>query len=501
MKKRMLGNALSSVLIYGALLLLGLVTSKSILIEYGSETNGLLTSINQIFSYIALLEAGIGTATITALYKPLADKKVAAIGNVLATSKRYYRSCAKWYFSCVVIISFVWPLLLNTAIPYWTIWGVVFFQGISGVLTFCYTSTIINYLVASGRNYINNNIHICATVLTYFLKIWICLTNLNIIWISLSMIAVNVGKCFVYGKIMKKYSPEYEISAKVDLALLKERNSYLIHEISGVVFSSTDTILISIFCGLREASIYAVYYLALASLKTIIDQVFVGTNFILGDSYASNKETYPQTHDCYNSIYITAVFSIYTVAYLLLLPFISLYTTGINDANYLDPKLSMLFVLLHLLSSCRIVDGQLIKISFHAKQTISRSIAEAFINLTASLILVQVIGIYGVLCGTVLALLYRANDIVLYANHRILYRSAQKEYCLYAVNFAVFFIFGFLNTKLSIQATSYFQLAVWAAVVSICVGITYILVNLLTNSQLRMIVQKRYPRYLARRYL
>lgn len=223
--KRMLGNAISSVLVYGALLLFSIITSKFILVGYGSETNGLLASINQIFSYIALLEAGIGTATITALYKPLAGKESATVGNILASSRQYYRGCAKWYFACVLAISAIWPLLLNTAIPYWTIWGVIFFQGIAGVVTFCYTSTITNYLVASGRNYVNNNIHICATVLTYLLKMRICFSNLNIVWISLSMIAVNAGKCLVYRESMKKYCPEYFIRYKVDMSLLKERNS------------------------------------------------------------------------------------------------------------------------------------------------------------------------------------------------------------------------------------------------------------------------------------
>ena len=499
--KRILGNAVSSVLIYGVLLLFSIVTSKFILVGYGSETNGLLTSINQIFSYIALLEAGIGTATITALYKPLTDRESAAIADVLASSRQYYRSCAKWYFLCVVIVSFLWPMLLDTVIPYWTIWGVVFFQGISGVITFCYTSTIANYLVASGRNYINNNIHICATLLTYLIKILICFANLNIVCISVSMIAVNVGKCFVYRQSIKKYCPEYDIRCKADLSLLKERNSYLIHEISGVVFSSTDTIILSVFCGLKEASVYAVYSLVLSALRTIIEQVFSGTNFILGENYARDQEKYPQTHDCYNSIYIIVVFIIYTVAYLLILPFISLYTKGVNDADYLDPILPLLFVLIQLLSSCRIVDGQLIKISFHAKQTIGRTIIEAAINLTASLVLVQWLGIYGVLCGTILALLYRSNDIVLYTNHRILHRSAKKEYLLYTVNFAVFSMFGFLNTKLLITATSYLQLAVWAVGVFICVAVTFVLVNLITNTQLRIAVQKLSRMYLTRRHL
>ena len=489
--KRILGNVISSLFIYGTLLIFSIVSSRLVLVGYGSETNGLLASINQIFSYIALLEAGIGTATITALYKPLADKDTDAVRNVLASSRRYYRSCTKWYLACVVLVSFVWPLLLDTVIPYWTIWGAVFFQGISGVITFWYTSTVANYLVASGRNYVNNNIHVSATVLTYLIKILICCANLNIVCISLSMMAVNTGKCLVYRQIMKKYCPEYDHQGKVDLSLLKERKAYLIHEISSVVFSSTDTILLSVFCGLKEASVYAVYSLVLSALRTILGQVFSGTSYILGEGYAGSKEKYPEIHDCYNCSYIVAVFAVYTVAYLLILPFVSLYTEGIRDANYSDPLLPLLFVLIELLSSCRIVDGQLIKIAFHARQTIGRTITEAAINLTTSVVLVQFIGMYGVLFGTIFALLYRSNDIILYANHRILHRSAQKEYMLYAVNFSVFAMVAWVNAKLEIAAATYLQLVVLAAGVFLGVAALYLLVNLIAIIPFRKTVLRR----------
>ena len=82
----------------------------------------------------------------------------------------------------------------------------------------------------------------------------------------------------------------------------------------------------------------------------------------------------------------------------------------------------VLFVVVELLSSCRIIDNEVIRIALHARQTTARTILEAAINLSLSLVLVQAIGIYGVLLGTIIAIFYRSNDIVLYTNHRILKR-------------------------------------------------------------------------------
>ena len=485
---RVFKNAVSSALIYGGLLVFNIVASKVLLAGYGSEVNGLLSSVNQLFSYIALLEAGIGTATITALYKPMVEKNEEKVGDVLSSSRKFYNTSAKWYALCVVAVSFVWPFLIDTTISHWIIRGVILIQGLSGIITFCYTATITNYMVASGRNYINNNIHIFTTLLAYFLKLLICYANMNILFISASLVAVNLLKCLLYRVEMKKHCPEYYMKRKADVSLLKQRRSFLAHEISGVIFASTDTIILSIFCGLEIASVYAVYAMVFTALSTIISQVFSGTNYILGESYSQDKENYPETHDMFNGVYICAVFLLFTVAYLFALPFVMLYTKDISDANYSDGKLPLLFVVIQLLSSCRIVDNQLIRISLHAKQTIKASVIESVINIFASLILVQFIGIYGVLCGTILALLYRTNDIILYTNRTILQRSAKKEYVLYGSNIAVFAVIALLREKITIDAFSYTQLVAYAVVGFVLVSVVYLAANMIINPEFRLFI-------------
>ena len=255
-----------------------------------------------------------------------------------------------------------------------------------------------------------------------------------------------------------------------------------------MIFYGTDTIVISVFCGLTQASIYAVYALVLTALKNMIGQAFNATKYVLGSKYAKDPEHYAHTHDVYNSIYICAVFIVFTVAYLMLLPFIALYTDGVADANYLDPKLPVLFVLIELLSACRIVGGELIRLSLHAKQTIGRTIAEAVINLVMSIVLVQFIGIYGVLFGTIAALLYRSNDIILYANCKLMKRKAWREYGLYGVTFAIFGGAVLLSKWLHIEAQGYLQLLMWAVVVFVAVAAVYLAVNFAVNKNLRAAV-------------
>ena len=53
------------------ILLLGMVFPRVILKNYGSDANGLISTITQIFSYMALLEAGIRQAAKNELFLSL----------------------------------------------------------------------------------------------------------------------------------------------------------------------------------------------------------------------------------------------------------------------------------------------------------------------------------------------------------------------------------------------------------------------------------------------
>lgn len=474
-KRKVSKNLIITFCSYAFLLVLNIWVSKLVLISYGSEVNGLLSSVNQIYTYVALLEAGIGTATIVALYEPLAKKDHEKVSQICSASVAYYREILRWYIACVVILSFVWPLALNTNIDYWTVWGVVFIQGVSNALTFYFVSTIINYLLANGENYINVFVHTAITILTYLLKAWISLCSGNVLLISAAMLGINVVKVLFYWIYKRVKCRHICFTIKAEKKLLKQRSSFLVHEAVGCVFSSTDLILISVFCDLKIASVYAVYSMVTSALSSIIGQIFNSTKYVLGDAY--QKKGYCEVHDKFNKVYITIVFCMYTITYTLFSSFIKVYTKNINDINYSLKYLPILFVVIQLLSSCRNVDTVLIKNAMHSRQTINRAIIEAMINLGVSVLLVNFIGIYGVLLGTVCALLYRSNDMIIYANKKILGRSPWCEYKLHLFNFLIFAAFLIINEVFPIEATNYIQLILKAIVVTVVVSIVYFVLN------------------------
>ena len=88
------------------------------------------------------------------------------------------------------------------------------------------------------------------------------------------------------------------------------------------------------------------------------------------------------------------------------------------------------------------------------------------INITVSLIGVIAWGIYGVLIGTIAALLFRANAMIIYANKKILNRSPWKTYRRWLVNLALFVAVTLISKPVfaHISLDTYPKIIFWAAI-------------------------------------
>ena len=90
-------------------ILLGIIVPKIFIISYGSDVNGLISTISQIFTYLALLEAGIGQATQNALYKPIQEKNRNAINQICSSANHYFRKLTFLYGIGVLALSVLIP--------------------------------------------------------------------------------------------------------------------------------------------------------------------------------------------------------------------------------------------------------------------------------------------------------------------------------------------------------------------------------------------------------
>lgn len=475
-------NLIFGIINQGVTLVLGLIIPRLFIVNFGSELNGIQSSISYIFTYIALLESGIGTATIQALYGPIGKNDQNGVNGILSATNKQYKKISCIYFVCVLFFALIFPVTISTTYSYITIFFMVLLSGISSFLSFLIYAKYILFLQADGRGFVVSNCSLLVYVLTCITKIVIISTVKNIIAVYLCTSLISLVPSVLYLVYVRKKYPWINLKVKPNKSSISQSKNVLVHQISSVVCNSTDVLILTYFVkNLKLVSVYNLYLMVFDAIKSLILNIFSSVTFIMGQTFNTDKEKYRKLHKIYEIADFYVSFVLYTTGYLLITPFLKLYTSGVNDINYIDKYIALLFVIVKLLTSAREPASQLINYAGHFKKTQRRSVFEALINLVISIVLSYFIGIYGVLIGTIIALLYRTVDMYIYVNKHILEKISANSYKQWAIHMGAFMIIVFVFWKIDINVANYFQLLIYAVLVGMCSLLYYFVITSLFN--------------------
>lgn len=464
--KKSIYNVLASVIGQAITIAMGIVIPRLVLVNLGSENNGLLSSITQALGYASLLEAGVGLASLQALYKPVAEKDNASINAILSATNLYYKRTGFAYLLIVILLSIIYPFIIKTTISYGIVSLVVLISGLPGVVNYYFQGKYKILLQAEGKTYIITNLTTIISILTSVGKIVLLLLGFGVIAVQSLYLVLSVLQMTYIACYIKKNYAWIDLTVAPAYNKLSQRNSVLAHQLSGTIFSNTDTIILSVFCGLSVVSVYSMYAMLFGMVGTLLSNLAGSITFVLGQELETDKEEYRKLQDSFELVYITLSFSLLFIAYTYIIPFLRIYTEGINDINYIDSLLPILFVAIALLENSRLSSVKAIHVAGHFKQTQWHAWTEMAINITVSLIGVIAWGIYGVLIGTIAALLFRANAMIIYANKKILNRSPWKTYRRWLVNLALFVAVTLISKPVfaHISLDTYPKIIFWAAI-------------------------------------
>ena len=481
-KKNVLLNLIVSLSSQVITLIFGLVLPRLILLAWGSEYNGLLSSVTNIFRYLTLLEVGFNTATLQALYKSIGQNDIEQTSIIVRTSQMYYHRVSVVYASIVCIIAFGYPLIIYSEIPFWDIVAIILLQGAVGVINFSFRASYQQLLNAEGKYYIISLITLLSNLLTYAAKIAAIHVFHSVIIMQLFSVIVIIIQITIYTVYFNRHYKWLNKNVKPDKSILQNRKYYFIQQIAGLVFNSTDTFVLSVFCGLKVASVYAVYNLVYSALQQMISLIRSSTNFVLGQTFHQDKNRFRMIYDAYSAMQSMIGGIMASISILLIISFIRLYTRNVTDIDYIDYIVAFLFSFNLMLECSRGTSLASANIAGKAPETTWRYILEAGINLGTSLILVNIIGIRGVLIGTSLAGIYRTTDSIIYTNRKVLERSPAKEIGVVGFDFLLYFGIAFLSYYvIKINAGSYVDLCGAGIIAGICVILVYGSVFFITN--------------------
>lgn len=421
--RRTIINIYTSLLLQFVVLICGFIVPKLIIKNYGSNVNGLVASISQFLAYITLLESGFGPVVKAALYKPIANKDKKEIASILKASEKFFRVIAYIFLVYLLILSIVYPLLINTEFDFIFTMSLVLILSISTFMEYYFGMTYRLYLQAEQKRYITSIIHLIGTVLNTISIVILVRIHASIHIVKLVSSFIFVLRPIIQNIYVKK---KYNINLKdADKNYkLEQKWDALAQHIAYVIHRNTDIAVLTIFAPLVEVSVYSIYNAISGRIKSIIQAFTGGVDASFGDMIArGEKEQLNKNFRVYELFYFTLTTIAYTCTILLIVPFIEVYMRGITDANYIRPLFGVLLVLGEFVWAVREPYNLIILAAGHFKQIKKGAWVEAFVNIIISIALVWRYGIVGVAIGTLVAMIIRTVEFMYHTNKYILERK------------------------------------------------------------------------------
>lgn len=406
----------------------GLILPRLIIPVYGSDVNGLVSSITQFLTYISLLEAGVGSIFRTSLYRPLSTGDMDGVSGIINEQKRFYRKIGVIFVFYVIALCAFYPLIAKTDISKPYIISLILILSISTFGEYFVSLPYSSLLSADQKIRISYIVSIVYTITNIIVSLFWVSLKADIRLIYLSMCVIGLLRPLFYTLYVKKH---YKLNKKVqpDKTALNQRWNGMVHHFAYYIHTNTDTAILTVFIGTAMVSVYNIYGAIILGIEKIITSISTGAAAGLGNLIElKDEKQINKTVNQFELIQGGLATVLYTITALLLIPFIRIYTADMTDMNYIQPTFGYVLIIAEAIYCFRCIYSTVSTNANKYKETQPGAIFECIINLVISLILVLVarMGILGVAIGTVIGMLTRYIFEVLFLSKNVLLRPVSK---------------------------------------------------------------------------
>jgi O-antigen/teichoic acid export membrane protein len=417
--KSFIYNSLTAALLQIFTFIAGFIVPRIILAFYGSEINGLVTSITQFIAYFNLVEAGLAGAAVYALYKPLADEDHKSINAVLSATNRFYILSGYIFVALTLGLALIYPAFVKTTeLSPFSVGALVLILGVSGALEFFTMAKYRVLLTADQKLYVLSLASIVAIVLNTVIIAVMAYSGASIVilrFVALFSVFARSLILYIYVRLNYKYI-DYKETPNNEA--LNKRWDALYLQILGAIHTGAPVIIATIFTSLQMVSVYSIFHMVVAGVSGIVSIFTSGLSASFGDVIARNEQSILQkAYQEFELMFYALISWAFSCTMVLIMPFIKLYTAGINDVNYNIPLIGFLFTLNGLLFSLKTPQGMLVISAGLFRETRLQVTIQGLIAVVGGVIFVQFLGLAGILIGSILSNIYRDIDLLFYIPH------------------------------------------------------------------------------------
>lgn len=499
--EKFLKNTLATGLLQIITMIAGFIIPKIMLVYFGSEINGIVTSITQFISYLTLLEAGLSGATVFSLYKPIAAGDHYAVNRVLVAAKNlYYRT--GHIFSCMVVLcAAVYPFFIHTSkLDGGELFCLFCILGVNGVLEFYTLAKYRALLTADQKTYVISLASIVQVVMNVAIVAGLSYEGCSIVAVRGAAVLAIFVRTYILWTYCRRHYKFLDFSVPPNNGAMKQRWDALYLQVLGAIHQGAPILIATFLLTLFDVSIYAIYNLVILGLNALLGIFMTGLTAGFGDLIArGERDAFHKAFREFEFLYNITITVIYSTMMFVYLPFIAVYTRG-SDISYIYPVFAFLMTLNGYAYNLKNPFGMLVISAGKYKETRMATSIQGAIELFGGILLSLVWGLNGLVLGCILSNLYRDIEFLFFAPEHLTQVPAGHTIKLWLVNTVIFSVSAMMAFQIPGAAIDTFgDWVLYAAGVCAVCAVTVLILNAVFFPKLAKDSLERFQRIFIRR--
>lgn len=480
-------NAITQIVLLVVNLLFNFIIVRQILNYIGSDGNGLVATATQLLTFLALLESGFTVAVLVRLYRPYETGDITTLNRYLSYAKKKFQNIGMLYFVCGMLLTFIYAPFVQTDEPVWVTMTVIGLSVCASAFSFYYVSKYNIILQASQSEYIIYAVQIVTNVLMYLSEIAVIQITKDIVCVRACVLLFGLANGLILSKVVKKKFLTIDYNVDFQGIKVSGTQDMLLVYICGILFSAFPVLYLSFFANTKVASVFMVYNIIFGAVTSMVSVVVNAPRNAWGQILHNVQEKNRVVKIFSESEFLAVLTtcSLLSVAYVLIIPFIRCYVSGVHDINYVDEMLALFLLINSLISLIRTPSGLFMEVNgnFGVRRK-SHMFAEIIYFIFA------VVGaffykLYGVLFGSILAHGFLLIYEVAYTRYKILKTGIIPFVRMVLPNIILFVSLtaieypNFISMKLTLLT-----FLLWGIVLTIFNSLCVMIVNYFVNKEL-----------------
>lgn len=272
-------NIVAGLIYKSVVLLLPFISRTLIIYLIGTSILGVNTLFSSILSFLSLAELGFGSAIVYSMYKPIAENNTSRICALLNYYRYLYRVVGLSILGLGLLLLPFLKLFINGTPPEGTnIYVLYIIYLINTAISYFAVGYRQSLLIAYQRSDIRDKISTIITLAIRLFEIAVIFFTRNIyIYASTSVIGTVVNNITVYIVTNKLY-PEIKCIGSINKSerseIGKKIRGLFGTKLNSIVVNQADNIVISAFLGLVALAQYSNYFHILSTVSGFVMIVF-----------------------------------------------------------------------------------------------------------------------------------------------------------------------------------------------------------------------------------